>query len=432
MQKYIYILLFALICTVNIFAQDYWLRVPSPTTKQLMRCHLIDTIYGWACGEFGAIVHTSNSGANWVAQNSGITQFSIDDIFFINQRIGWALANDYLFQGSIILRTTNGGQNWTNSRYPDTSVVLNTVYFLDSLNGYFGCSFPGKIFKTTNAGANWNECTIDTQFCPILYISPKNRFNFLNAQTGYACGGQFDIQGMVWKTTDAGLNWVTYCVTAEPLFAIKVINSNKVIATGGDFEYGSWTVQTHNSGSNWFYDSTTCGGIGRDLAFRTPSELWIPCTFSGKFALNLDSGSLSSPWYCINTPDSIHPYAADFVTPTYGWAFGNGGAILKYNTSVIGINENQNQVPLKSALFQNYPNPFNPTTTINYYIAQASPVKITVYDLLGKQMYVFVEDIKSAGFHKFNFNSFGLASGVYFYKIEAGDYEESKKMVILK
>ena len=277
MLKLVYILLFSVI-TINILAQDYWVRVPSPTTKRLQRCHLIDSVYGWVCGDSGAIMHTSNSGLNWSMQNSGITSFYIDDIFFTSRHNGWALSNDYLFQGTMILRTTNGGQSWTNSRFSDTTVALFTIYFLDSLTGFMGGSYPGKIFKTTNSGANWNECRIDTAFCSILYLFPKTRFNFLNAQTGYACGGQIDIQGIVWKTTDAGSNWFTYCVTAEPLHSIKAINSNKVIAAGGDFEYGAWVSQTHN-GTNWFYDSTTCTGIGRDLAFRTPSELWIPCSF---------------------------------------------------------------------------------------------------------------------------------------------------------
>ena len=135
---------------------------------------------------------------------------------------------------------------------------------------------------------------------------------------------------------------------------------------------------------------------------------------------------------CIYTPDSVHVYAAQFVTPTYGWGFGDGGAIVKYNTAVIGISENQNQVPLRSTLFQNYPNPFNPTTTINYYIAKPTLVKITIYDLLGKQLSVIMEENKNAGHHNVTFNSDGLASGVYFYEIEAGDYIEAKKMVILK
>ncbi|HLG40273.1 MAG TPA: hypothetical protein VI461_11425, partial [Chitinophagaceae bacterium] len=353
MRKFILLSLFSTMIASGLFSQDYWIRVPSPTTKWLLQCHFIDTVYGWACGDSGAIVHTSNAGTNWTAQNSGIANFVIDDIFFTSRYNGWALSNDYLFTGTIVLRTTNGGQTWTNSRFPDTTVVLYTVYFLDSLTGFLGGSFPGKIFKTTTGGANWFECNIDTAYCPYLYLFPKYDFAFLNANTGYSCGGQYDIQGMVWKTTDGGLNWKTYCVTPEPLFVIKPISASKILATGGDFEYGMSIAVSWDSGNTWIYDTTNLFGVGRSLAFRTTTEVWVPLSFYQHWGLNLDSANIFSAWLEIPAPDSTAVYAAHFVTPTFGWAFGTGGAIMKYNTSVIGINQNQNRVPLRSALFQN-------------------------------------------------------------------------------
>jgi hypothetical protein len=83
-------------------------------------------------------------------------------------------------------------------------------------------------------------------------------------------------------------------------------------------------------------------------------------------------------------------------------------------------------------LFQNYPNPFNPSTIISYELAKPERVQITIYDLLGKVLKVYPEGLKPAGRNSFMFYNFGLASGVYFYKIEAGDFVESKKMVIIK
>ncbi len=430
MRKFILIKLFSVVLLTGLFSQEYWIGVPSPTTKWLLKCHFIDTVYGWACGELGAIIHTSNGGVNWVVQNSEISSFSIDDIFFTSKYNGWALSNDYLFTGTIILRTTNGGQTWTNSRFGDTSVVIYSVYFLDSLTGFLGGSFPGKIFKTSNGGANWFECNIDTAFCPYLYLFPKYDFAFLNANTGYACGGQIDIAGMMWKTTDGGLNWKTYCVTPEPLYNIKIINAAKILATGGDFEYGMALAVSWDSGNTWIYHNTELFGVGGSLAFRTTTEVWVPLSFAQKWGLHLDSADINTSWLLIDTPDSTSVYYAQFVTPTFGWAVGSNGAILKYNSGVIGIP--QNQVPVRNALFQNYPNPFNPATTISYYIAKASYVKITIYDLLGKQLHVFFEGTKPAGYHKLKFSNFGLASGVYFYKLEAGDFVESKKMVIVK
>jgi hypothetical protein len=102
--------------------------------------------------------------------------------------------NDYYTFRTKTLRTTNGGANWQVSSFPDTTVFLSTVYFLDSLNGYLG-AFSGEVFKSTNSGASWIQCIIDTNYCPYLYLFPKVDFHFINAQTGFVCGGQIDIQG---------------------------------------------------------------------------------------------------------------------------------------------------------------------------------------------------------------------------------------------
>lgn len=429
MKKDIFIILFLL--STNTFAVDYWLRVSSPTTKWLYKSCFVDSVYGWAAGDSGAIIRTTNGGQNWVQQNSGISFHPIDDIFFTSRTNGWALCNDYLFLGTILLRTSNGGINWTNSRYSDTSRVFNTIYFLDSLTGFLS-GYTGDIYKTTNGGSSWNVMRIDTAYCPYLYLFPKRQFSFMNSSTGFVCGGQIDIQGIIWRTTDSGHNWYTYCVTPEPLEDIKVINSSKIMSCGGDYEYGAITAQSHDGGNNWVYDTTGFFGVAKCLAFRIPSELWAPLSFSQHWAVNLDSGSINSPWYLIPAPDSTSVYNAKFLSPTLGWAFGSNGAIMKYNPNVIGIDPNENVVASKHLLFQNYPNPFNPSTIISYYLQKPEFVKITIYDLAGREVKIFTEGIRPAGNNKFKFINSGLATGVYFYKLEAGDFAESKKMVIVK
>jgi photosystem II stability/assembly factor-like uncharacterized protein len=431
MKKLIVILSLLIIYSADIISQEYWIKLPSPTTRWLTKCSLVDTLYGWAAGDSGTIIRTSNGGVNWSVQNSGILAYHIDDIFFLNRNLGWALANDYLFNGTFVLKTTNGGNTWTTSRFPDTAAVVGNVYFIDSLNGFVS-GFSGKIFKTTNSGGNWSECTIDTAFCPYLYLFPKNKIKFLNSQTGFAAGGHMDLQGILWKTTNAGLHWFTYCVAPEPLFDIKAISGNRVISTGGDFEYGASICNSYDGGNNWLYEATGVYGQGTYLAFRTPEELWVPLSFAQTWAVNLDSGNYHTAWLQIQAPESTSVYAAGFVTPTYGLAFGSNGSIMKYNSAVIGVGNNQNQVPLRSTLHQNYPNPFNPSTVISYDLIKATFVKITIYDLLGKQLNVFIEGYKPAGGHNFKFRDLGLASGVYIYRLEAGDFTESRKMVLIK
>jgi TctA family transporter len=84
------------------------------------------------------------------------------------------------------------------------------------------------------------------------------------------------------------------------------------------------------------------------------------------------------------------------------------------------------------ALEQNYPNPFNPTTTINFSLAKASNVKLTVYNILGQQIRTVVDTRMNAGQQSIVFDASKLASGVYFYRLEAGDFSAVKKMLLLK
>lgn len=83
-------------------------------------------------------------------------------------------------------------------------------------------------------------------------------------------------------------------------------------------------------------------------------------------------------------------------------------------------------------LYQNYPNPFNPTTTIRYGLPRSSAVRLSVYDILGREVTVLVDERKGAGSYEVKFDASGLASGVYFYRIQAGDFAEAKSLVVLK
>jgi hypothetical protein len=83
-------------------------------------------------------------------------------------------------------------------------------------------------------------------------------------------------------------------------------------------------------------------------------------------------------------------------------------------------------------LYQNYPNPFNPTTKISYVIPQRSNVNVKVYDIMGKEVATLVNEIEEPGAHSLNFNAENLSSGIYFYKITAGEFSSVKKMILIK
>ncbi len=90
------------------------------------------------------------------------------------------------------------------------------------------------------------------------------------------------------------------------------------------------------------------------------------------------------------------------------------------------------EVPKQYELYQNYPNPFNPTTTIRYALPKESKVKIIVYNILGEAVITLVDYLQSAGNYEVGFNASSMASGIYIYRIQAEDFVQTKKMVLMK
>ena len=91
-----------------------------------------------------------------------------------------------------------------------------------------------------------------------------------------------------------------------------------------------------------------------------------------------------------------------------------------------------NGIPNEYSIKQNYPNPFNPTTVIRYAIPEAGNVRLAIYNLLGEEVAQLVNEVKSAGFYEVNFNATNFSSGIYIYRIEANNFTETKKMVLLR
>ncbi len=88
--------------------------------------------------------------------------------------------------------------------------------------------------------------------------------------------------------------------------------------------------------------------------------------------------------------------------------------------------------PDKYALHQNYPNPFNPSTQISFDLTKAGHVSLKVFDLLGREVQTLVDEVQPAGTHSITFDGTGLPSGIYLYRLQAGDFTMTKKMVLLK
>ena len=96
------------------------------------------------------------------------------------------------------------------------------------------------------------------------------------------------------------------------------------------------------------------------------------------------------------------------------------------------IADNFFDTPKQFKLYQNYPNPFNPSTKIKYALPKSDDVRIEIYNTLGQVVWAYSENQVTAGYHEVEFNAQNLSSGIYFYRIEAGEFQDVKKMILLR
>ena len=418
-----YFFLFNICFGNQTFCQNLWKIIKSPTTQNLQKVVFVDSLTGWAVGDSGIVIHTSDAGNNWNVQNSGIS-LDIRSVTFPNKNIGWALAwTTAPPYGTIILNTFDGGNSWKNQVFNGQDVFLNSIYFIDSLNGWIGGNYSGILY-TTDGGQIWNQAAIDS-----FAGFPIYNFVFTNKDYGFASGGSIDFMGVIYKTTDGGKNWTGKSVAADPIQKIYFLDSINIVGIGGDLEFGSGFIKSTNAGIDWIYKTLNIYGTGLGLSFRTASEAWVPLkgVFYGRFLITNDSGNT---WHEYIAPDSLFMSDIVFTDSLHGYAVGLNGSILKYKGIITSVQEPV-EVPSVFYLRQNYPNPFNPSTTIAFFISEKANVILKIYDIMGREVKSFEQHME-IGEHNIKITSDNLSSGVYIYTLFANKYMASKKMIILK
>lgn len=129
-----------------------------------------------------------------------------------------------------------------------------------------------------------------------------------------------------------------------------------------------------------------------------------------------------------------------FTTPFTGAGQGQvveNISLPAYSVKIVAFDRlstsiNDEEQPNRFELRQNYPNPFNPSTTISFYLPQPEEVTLSVYDITGRQVTTLIDRPMNAGSHTQTFNASSLSSGMYFYRIEAGDFRDVQKMMLVK
>ena len=436
MKTLLQTLFFFLLVTQVCFAQ--WYQQNSGTTKNLNKVQFIDADNGWAVGDSGTIIKTTNAGATWVQQASG-TSHNLLAVCFKNTYTGWAIGGSGEWwnpDSAIVLKTTDSGLNWIKQL-----IIKGKFYdvcFTNENSGYvvgYGEDSPGEfrpvLFRTTDSGLTWFHQFQDT----MTYLSS---IDFIDDNNGWLVevgwGGMGGFPLIIKTTADGGSNWVVQYIpgmSIDESKRIRCFNSELIFVVGyaGDPRTFGFIIKTTNGGIDWTMEGYSYGFCPLNDVCISSVDV-VTMVGCGKIFRSIDKGATWS----IQTADSVGELiGVDFIGDNTGWVVGTNGSIYHTTNGGVFVEEEQiDGIPAAYNLTQNFPNPFNPSTKIKYSVPQTSQVQIKVFDVLGNEIETLVNEEKLAGTYELTWYAANLPSGVYFYQLKAGDFISTKKMILIK
>lgn len=359
--------------------------------------------------------------------------------------------NDNIVYGSwqflSITRSTNRGNNFSSIAPPTqgANTAFIAPYVLSVSNPNIIYAGRSKVYKSTTGGSGWsvtnNNNALDGNPCLAMAVS------YQNSEKVYTATAPLTTRGNIFVTTNGGLNWVNITGNLPDRFPTDLTvdpnDDNKVFVTFSGFGT-SHIFKSTNSGTDWTDISAGLPDVPTSAVIVDPD--YPEHIYAGNDLGVFVSSDGGSSWTDFNDglPDAVIVMDLNIVYPNRKIrvaTHGNGA----YERYLIGKSVdvgNENLRLTNYNLGQNYPNPFNPLTNIQYRIADAGFVSLKIYDALGNEIRTLVSEEKQPGIYEVNFDasiSGGLASGIYYYRIEAipaalqsEKFSQTKKMILIK
>jgi photosystem II stability/assembly factor-like uncharacterized protein len=422
----------------DVMSQPWVLQTSPLGSKALGRIQFVSSTEGWISEGYGSLLHTTNAGTDW----SVITPFPNDTVvsmsdpavtmWWVNQAHGWKMnilgTSGSDAHGAVIHKTTDGGRTWGKKVLSTAAGDMGVqVQFVDENVGWASIYHVPignmTLLRSTDGGNNWSPMS-DT----------AGIFYFVDANSGWAIGAQ-----KIYHTTNGGKNWPVQYTGTTPGSFLNIqftdLNNGWVI---GD---SSKILRTTDGGSNWI--PITNAGLGsatksKGLFFLNANVGWIGSktqVISGTSGIILYTTNGGSSWTTQLFPGSSsdNVWSIFFWDATNGWFTSDAGKIGHATAGgATGVEKVKNSIPSGYSLSQNYPNPFNPTTNISFTLLSTSFVTLKIFDVIGREVATLVSEELSAGHHARQWNANTTASGIYFYRLQAGSFIETRKLVLLR
>ena len=422
-----------------------WVTQTSGTGVALNSVKAVNQSTGWIGAAGGRVLRTLNTGNIWT--NVGNGRIGTADIYAID-----ALDANTAFvttspAATYIFRTTNGGTSW-DTVFTQAGGFIDAIKMFDANNGMaLGDPVGGKwtIVKTSNGGATWVR---DTTHAPVqagAEAGSNNGFASVGASNLWFAGNSNSASApqRIYRSIDGGLTWTSSNLPFPSLasnFTAGIGFTTAQIGVVGN--NNGLAVRTTDGGATWI--SVTIATGSTPIYGVAPAAGEFFATMGANVYRSSDRGATWSSSFTGSIGTFNHASFATNGSNTRGWAVTATGGIAAFSGSVTDVKEGLVvEIPTSFSLLQNYPNPFNPTTTLRYALPKDARVTLSIYNILGQRVATLRDEVENVGFYNIVWNGrndFGtpIASGVYFYRIEARPTDGSeaftsiKKMLMLK
>lgn len=405
---------------------------------------------------------STNAGTNWGTDTRLTTSTSLAEYPSIAisgsfVHIVWELSGDIYYK-----RSTNGGVNWGqavklsnnpyNSNNPSIAVSGLAVHVVWDEN--FN-SHEILYRRSTDGGVNWGTDSAIANSPTYASVASMSLSGTVVHVVWYD-SRNFLAQVYYKQSTDGGINW-----GAETRLSNTTYSSvTPSISSSGQFVHVAW-ADSRNGDYKIYYKRSTNGGLN----WSADTRLTFDVSISKKPSLVVSGSNVHITYedvrngdveiyYLRSTNGGLNWEQLTRLTNSYGdswkqsvsvsgsavyviWSDsrnGNYEIYFKRNPTgnITGIVNINSEIPSSYSLSQNYPNPFNNTSNFKFEISNLSDVKIIVYDIQGREVQTLVNERLQPGTYETTFDGTNLNSGVYFYKLTAGDFSETKRMVLIK